>query len=521
MIRRAVFSSALILIMVAITQLALAQKPVKVELRRGEKGRVTNQITNSCSAPHTFEMIKPPEAEWLSLIGERVSTVAPGAGKNFVFEIDSSDLEVGTYFVEVPGTCSDCANQPGCGPVKFTFPIQLKVRWSRPELKSWRADEYVARQVLVALNVEPSKDIDRVVLELENQYQLKHLKLIKLSSIRRILVLFAILNPNDEVPLVVSNLEGAAGVDSSQPNFIHTASVAQTQNYEALQYSPKLIKADLARRYSTGKGVRIALVDTGIDDEHKDLSGRIMERKNFTDDEGYRQDAHGTIMAGIIAAIPHNGFGIAGVAPNAKIISIKVLKQKSAGTAPTGTADVIVQGVDFAIQKRANVVNMSFGSPRRDSEVARIVKTAVRRGAVVVAAAGNSGPRGLPTYPAALDEVIAVSAVGHDYSFYASGTTGDYIDLTAPGVDILSTSPGNIFRPSTGTSEAAAHVTGVVSLLLEKRPNTSPMRIKDLLESTSTDLGDRGRDRLFGSGLVNACKSLEALLEGSRMCTDR
>lgn len=519
MIREAIFFLALLLLTMALPQPALAQKHAQLQLRRGEKGSVGLPLRNSCSAPHTYELSTPPETEWLSLSGERAAVVTPGATKTFVAEVDSSDLDVGKYFVEVPGICSDCADEPGCRAAKLAFNIQLIVRWPRAELESLQASQYVAGQVLVALNVAPSKDIDEVVREIKKTYQLEPLKVIKLSSVSRILVLFSILNPQDSVPQVVRKLEGAASIDSSQPNFIYTGFSTQVRDYERSQYGPKLIKADLVRRYSTGKGIRIAIIDTGIDDEHTDLKGIVSESRNFTNDESSGHDVHGTMVAGIIAAIPHNGFGISGVAPGAKLISIKVLKQKAGEAEPTGTAGVVVQGVDYAIQKRANVINMSFGTPERDPEVAKIVKAAVRRGAVVVAAAGNSGPQGVIMYPAALNEAIAVSAIGPNNSLYASGTSGDYIDLTAPGVDILSTSPGNAFTRSTGTSAAAAHVTGVVALLLEKKPHTSPIKIRELLEKTSTDIEPRDKDRLFGWGLVDACKALEALSGGGRICS--
>ena len=204
-------------------------------------------------------------------------------------------------------------------------------------------------------------------------------------------------------------------------------------------------------------------------------------------------------MAGIISAIPRNGFGIKGVAPDARIISIKVLKQESGRSKPIGTSATIVRGVDYAILKKANVVNISFGAPGEDPEVSNIVRTAVSQGIVVVAAAGDRDPRGCTIYPAALSEVIAVSALGRDWKTYSHGASGDYIDLAAPGIGILSTQPGNTLRDSDGSSEAAAHVTGVVALLLEKKANASPLQIKDVLESTSTDLGSKGKDSVFGS----------------------
>jgi len=146
------------------------------------------------------------------------------------------------------------------------------------------------------------------------------------------------------------------------------------------------------------------------------------------------------------------------------------------------------------------------------------VREAFARGIVLVAAAGNRGLRSRPVYPAALDEVIAVSAMSDDGSFYPPGNRGEYIDVAAPGVEILSTLPGDAFRRADGTSYAAAHVTGVVALLLGKRPKAPPKRIQDVLEATSTDLGASGKDIIFGSGLVDACKSLEALVGGGGLC---
>jgi subtilisin family serine protease len=395
----------------------------------------------------------------------------------------------------------------------------MRVNWSRAELTGLALAAYVPGEVLVTLSGE-LKDAEPIVEKLEKEFQLKRLKDVQLSSISKVLVLFRS-KPKNLLPELILKLQRHLQVESVQPNFIYRGSNAQTGDSESSQYGPRLIRADRAARYSTGKGIRIALIDTGVD-EHEDLKDRVIERANFTDDKDYRQDIHGTIIAGIISANPHNGFGINGIAPDASIISIKVLKQASASdsTATTSNSFAAVQGLLFAIRKKANVANLSFGAPRRDSIMADTVMAAVRGGMVVVAAAGNSGPQGRPDYPAALDGVIAVSAVGRDKMPYASGTVGDYIDLTAPGIGIHSTWPGNAFRDSKGSSEAAAHVTGVVALLLEKKPNASPIEIKNLLERTSTDLGPKGKDNVFGSGLVNACKALEELINSGGICSN-
>ena len=216
------------------------------------------------------------------------------------------------------------------------------------------------------------------------------------------------------------------------------------------------------------------------------------------------------------ASAAHNKFGISGVAPGMRLISIKVLKERKDSHEGEGTAATVARGVDFALQAGSQVINLSFGAPQLDPQLNRAIDEAVKRGVVVVAAAGNGGPRGRAMYPAAMGEVIAVSAVDVDNSFYVDGTAGDYIDLAAPGVNIISTTPDNSFDYTSGTSQAAAHVTGVVALLLEKRPHTSPKRIRDVLENNSLDLGARGKDKQFGSGLVDAYKALEALVASSR-----
>jgi subtilisin family serine protease len=379
--------------------------------------------------------------------------------------------------------------------------------------------EYVEGQVLVSLESGSSGDLRKVAAKIEKDHRLKVVEILKLRALSQTIVLFSLLNPKASLSLLLPQLWKDPAVRFAQPNFIYTAFGAQERDYEDDQYALQRIKAHLAQRYSTGRGVRVALLDTGVDDKHRDLKGRIADRKNFTDDAGYAQDSHGTMLAGIIAADSRNGFGISGVAPDAKIISVKVLKQKAGNPeAYDGTSAIVSKGVNFAIEKKVNVINMSFGMPNEDKYLADGVRVAFAQGIVLVAAAGHRGRRSSHIYPAVLDEVIAVSAVSTDYSFYPSGIRGEYIDVAAPGVEIFSTWPGNAFNKNTGTSYAAAHVTGVVALLLEKKPNSSPKRIKDVLEATSRDLGVRGKDIIFGSGLVDACKSLEALVGGNMSC---
>jgi subtilisin family serine protease len=283
----------------------------------------------------------------------------------------------------------------------------------------------------------------------------------------------------------------------AQPNYMYWTS-AQTSAASAsgqLQYGPRLTHVDLVQPVASGKGVPVALIDTGVDGRHSRLAGRITEGGDFTG-KGVGADIHGTMLAGIIAS----------VAGGASIISYKACQPHSPQDVEARCWSAsIARALDAAIVRGARVVNLSVGGPE-DKLVTRLVETAVRRGIAVVAAAGNDGPQGRPSYPAAQAEVIAVTAVDDRKQLYSGATRGAYIDLASPGVDILSTAPGNRSLISSGTSFAAAHISGVAALLLERAP-AHPDALQLLLERTAADLGAPGKDSLFGSGLVDACKA--------------
>src|SRR5262249_37636253 len=166
----------------------------------------------------------------------------------------------------------------------------------------------------------------------------------------------------------------------------------------------------------------------------------------------------------------------------------------------------LARGLDFAIENKASVINMSLGGPPGSEEkiLKRMIEEAVSRGSLVVAAAGNDGADGKPGFPAALSSVVAVTAVDSKDQLSSSATQGDFVDLAAPGVEILSTSPGGKVLVSSGTSLAAAFVSGAAALALQQQPRLSPAAIQALLERTAKDLGPHGRDRQFGYGRVDA-----------------
>jgi subtilisin family serine protease len=328
--------------------------------------------------------------------------------------------------------------------------------------------------------------------------------------------LFTILDSRT-VAAVVAAVQADPRVLIAQPNFVYSTAAQgrkpsknSPNELAGLQYGLAKIRADLVHAQATGKGVKVAVLDTGVDFNHSSLKGRVTERKSFIEGDDDFRDVHGTMVAGVIAARRAVG-PVGGVAPDAEIISVKVCKPRSKNsTQADATSHSLAQGLDFAIMKSANIINLSLGGPR-DPFVSHLVKAAFARKITLVAAAGNGGPSASPVYPAAMNKVIAVSAIDVSDQLYPLASRGDYIDLVAPGVDILSAQPENRYNILTGTSMAAPHVSGVAALILQLNPGLSAGEIKTLLETTARELGSAGKDDLFGSGCVDALRAMEAI----------
>lgn len=232
--------------------------------------------------------------------------------------------------------------------------------------------------------------------------------------------------------------------------------------YVSLQYGLAVTGVRSARGLSAGAGVRVALLDSAPEVEHRDLAAT---RISAIDEQApLETGVHGTLMAGVIGAIENNGFGIAGLAPEAEIVSIPVCKPRAAG----GSCTIfdLLQGLDAAWNAEAKLVNLALSGPPNpllERGVARLEEL----GLVVIAAAGNEGTRE-KRYPAAYPSVIGVGAVGREGGAFAAGNRGPWVELYAPGVEILSTVPGSAFAFGNGTSLAAAHVTGVLAVITSR-----------------------------------------------------
>jgi subtilisin family serine protease len=306
------------------------------------------------------------------------------------------------------------------------------------------------------------------------------------------------------VPDVIRALESDANVLAAQPNYVFTLAeqVQARAELESEQYALEKLHVLQAHRFSTGRNALVAVIDSGIDESHAEIAGLVAARFNAVD-AGGPPDLHGTGMAGAIVAHAR----LKGIAPSARILAVRAFG--SAG-AQSGTTASILRGLDWAVTHHARIINMSFAGPY-DPEIARALAAAHQSGVVLVAAAGNAGPKSPPQYPAADPNVIAVTATDADDRLFPMANRGRYVAVSAPGVDILTAAPGGAYQMTTGTSVAAAQVSGVAALLLGRVPALRPETVKQVLMSSSADLGPRGRDDQFGAGLTDAYRALQSI----------
>jgi subtilisin family serine protease len=251
---------------------------------------------------------------------------------------------------------------------------------------------------------------------------------------------------------------------------------------------------------ATGDRVLVAMVDTAVDDSHPDLKDAIVAKTDTIGGALWTLD-HGTAIAGAIAA---RG-AIEGAAPKARLLAARAFEASPSG--PQGTTLSIAKAVDWAVGAQARIVNMSFAGPP-DPELQRIVAAAAAKGVLLVAAAGNAGPKSPPLYPAADVGVVAVTAVDADDKLFQNANRGKYVALAAPGVDILLPAPNGGYDLKSGTSVAAAFVSGVAALMMERNPSLKADAAKKTLVSTARPLAPAGHEAEFGAGLVDALQAL-------------
>jgi hypothetical protein len=306
------------------------------------------------------------------------------------------------------------------------------------------------------------------------------------------------------VPTVVRTLETETSVISVQPNYLALLQDSKmggaTGEGDPAQYALAKLNLPQAHGLATGEKVLIAVIDSGIDAAHPELAGVIA---GSFDALGSNEKAHphGTAIAGAIVAHAR----LIGAAPAAQILAARAFGAKR--NSAEGTSTSILTALDWATANGARVINMSFAGPE-DPAVARNLAIAYDKGIILVAAAGNAGPMSRPLYPAADRNVIAVTATDANDNLFPAANRGRHIAVAAPGVDILLPAPGATYQVTSGTSFAAAEVSGAIALMLERKPDLDPATARQILIETAKDLGPRGYDPMFGAGLVDAYRAI-------------
>lgn len=267
-----------------------------------------------------------------------------------------------------------------------------------------------------------------------------------------------------------------------------------------------------------GAGIKVCIIDTGIDYNHEDLRDNYKGGYNFLNNTTDPMDdnGHGTHVAGTIAAMD-NGIGVIGVAPEASIYSLKVLDVNGSGSYSN-----IIAGIQWAINNKMQIISMSLGGSGFSQALKDICDAANNSGIVVVAAAGNdNGDGGQDTvgYPAKFDSVIAIAATDPNDARASFSSCGPEVELAAPGVNIQSTVPKSGvkygdpsgYKQLSGTSMATPHVSGTAALIYKAHPEMTNSNIRQTLQQTSVDLGQQGRDIFFGYGRINAKAAVDQI----------
>ena len=363
--------------------------------------------------------------------------------------------------------------------------------------------DYEADEMLITYDSAQSDDAANTVLK---KYKLRAKRADNLDSIKTTMITAAT-NGQDPEEVVKKIRKAETEVDASTSNFFITANLGAGNPSPArtATYPLGMTGVPSVRDRTTGKGVVIGMIDTPVDLDYGDtLLSPTIERVDFVPAGNEQNRLHGTEVAGIMVSKNPR----IGIAPDAKLIAISAFSiNPNNPDERRSNSGLVARALEYAIKQQVDVLNLSFAGGS-DPVVDKLVDEAMKRGIVVVASAGNNGPNAQPAYPAAIPGVIAVTAVDSQEGLFGQANRGDYIDLAAPGVGILTTAPRGAFQLSSGTSLATAHVSGAIALLLAANRQAFNA---DVLNRTAIDLGKPGRDTDFGFGLMNTEQALRSI----------
>lgn len=314
-------------------------------------------------------------------------------------------------------------------------------------------------------------------------------------------MLLARITDQRTVAAVIVALENDAQVMAAQPNYLmalQQLASHQSATDGTAQYALAKLRLTQAHQLALGNNVLVGVIDSGIDAAHPELNGAIAETYDLLDGSRAAHN-HGTAIAGLIGA--HSK--LKGSAPAARILAVRAF---DASATNQGTTFNVLKGLDWAAVKGARVINMSFAGPS-DPAIHRSLDGAYKNGIVLIAAAGNAGPKSPPLYPAADPAVIAIAATDADDKFYVGSNRGRHVSIAAPGVDILVAAPGGRYQLLSGTSLSAAEISGIVALMIERKPDLRPDQVRTILLSTGKAIPE-GRGAPPAARLADAYRAI-------------
>ncbi|MDP5274666.1 S8 family peptidase [Chengkuizengella axinellae] len=339
--------------------------------------------------------------------------------------------------------------------------------------------------------------------------QLKKLKpsLSKLSHVQPIGIIHAISCPIQSSKNIMKHpairfIEKDTKIKMHSPTTFNPVHVPTDELTPSIPWGVKEIKAPQVWKFTKGDGIKVSVIDTGVDFNHPDLKEQLQRGFNFIyphmppwDDNG-----HGTHIAGTIAASNEEN-GIVGAAPKALLHPIKAFDHRG-----TAYSSDIIQAIEWSIRNQMDIINMSFGMSNRSQSLLDAIKQANDLGIITVASSGNDGKKETIDYPARFTPTISVGASSSKKRLASFSNRGKNIDIYAPGEKIFSTWPNRKYVELNGTSMATSHVSGIIALMLSINRDLSPVKIKTILKKTGTPLGSTNKKMIAKE--INAVKAL-------------